>query len=195
VPVVAVLPVKSFRLGKGRMAEELSLDERTALGQRLAEHTASVVIESGMVPVLVAGDGEVADWAITLGLPSIPDPGPDLNAAATAGMLWAGAAASPWLVLHTDLPLLTLADLSEVSTAQERTGWVLGPSADGGTSALGGRGDARFSYGPGSFHLHLGRFPQAGIVTRPGLLHDVDSYADLESARRHRRGSWLNDLR
>jgi 2-phospho-L-lactate guanylyltransferase len=194
VPIVAVLPVKSFRLGKGRMAEELDLDKRTTLGQELAERTAGLVIESGMVPVFVAGDGDVADWALTLGLPSIPDPGPDLNAAATAGVLWAGAAASPWLVIHTDLPLLALADLSEVSAAQEQSGWVIAPSSDGGTSALGGRGDAEFSYGPGSFHIHLGRYPEAEIVARPGFLHDVDSYADLESARHHPRGSWLNNL-
>jgi 2-phospho-L-lactate guanylyltransferase (CobY/MobA/RfbA family) len=71
---------------------------------------------------------------------------------------------------------------------------VIAPSADGGTSVLGGQGDARFGYGPGSFHLHLRRFPEAEIVTRPGLLHDVDSPADLESARRHPRGAWLNDL-
>ena len=72
-------------------------------------------------------------------------------------------------------------------------GWVIAPSADGGTSALGGRGEARFAYGRGSFRRHLGRHPQCQVVTSPGLLHDIDSFADLESARRHPHGAWLSD--
>jgi 2-phospho-L-lactate guanylyltransferase len=191
VPTVAVLPVKSFRQGKGRMAEDLSADTRARLSQRFAERTAELSAEVGMVPILVAGDDEVASWAVELGFPSIPDPGSGLNAAAESGVRWAGLSSSSWLVLHTDLPLLTRGELEEVVDAMAGDGWVIAPSADGGTSALGGFGAVRFAYGPGSFHIHLGRYPAARIIARPGLLHDIDSFADLESARRHQRGSWL----
>ncbi|MGH8913019.1 MAG: DUF2064 domain-containing protein [Acidimicrobiia bacterium] len=195
MPTVAVLPVKSFRLGKGRMAESLSPDARSWLGQSLAERTAELTADAGMLPVLVAGDAEVAGWAIRLGFPSIPDPGRGLDHAAAAGVAWADASGSKWLVLHADLPLLTGDELEDVDRALADTGWVIAPSADGGTSALGGSGEAAFCYGAGSFRHHLGRFPMARIVSRLGLLHDVDSFDDFESARRHPRGLWLDRIR
>lgn len=194
MPTVAILPVKSFRLGKGRMAEDLSTEERSTLGQALAERTASLAVDAGLIPVLVAGDADVAAWAVHQGLPSIPDPGDGLDAAAEAGTAWAETSSSSWIVLHADLPLLTRAELEEVVLTRDRQEWVIAPSADGGTSALGGQGTAHFAYGPGSFHRHLARFPQASILARLGLLHDVDSYSDLESARRHPRGAWLVGL-
>ena len=194
MPTVAILPVKSFRLGKGRMAEDLSTEERSRLGRALAERTASLAVGAGLIPVLVAGDADVADWAAHQGLPSIPDPGAGLDAAAEAGAVWAEASSSSWIVLHADLPLLTGAELEEVAQIRDRHGWVIAPSADGGTSALGGIGAAHFAYGPGSFHRHLARFSRASVLARIGLLHDVDSYSDLESARRHARGAWLVGL-
>jgi 2-phospho-L-lactate guanylyltransferase len=177
------------------MAEHLSSESRIELGRRLAERTAGLAIEAGMVPILVAGDAEVASWALTLGLPSIPDPGVDLNEAAAAGAAWAAMSASRWLILHSDLPLLAIEELLALTEAMTRERFVIAPSADGGTSALGGSGDAVFSYGPGSFRAHLGRFPTSQIIARTGLLHDVDSLADLESAQRHPRGGWLEKIR
>ncbi len=95
------------------------------------------------------------------------------------------------MVVHSDLPLLTASDLRFLHAALMRHGSVLAPSADGGTSAMGGRGHYMFSYGPGSFRRHLARYPNSGIVARLGLLHDVDTVADLISARNHPRGAWL----
>jgi 2-phospho-L-lactate guanylyltransferase len=173
------------------MSAYLSEDARARLGRALAERTADLAAEAGLIPVLVAGDADVADWAVLQGLPSIPDPGDGLDGAAREGVEWAEASSSPWIVLHADLPLLTRPELELLVTTRDDRGWVIAPSADGGTSALGGSGPAVFSYGPGSFHRHLGRFTGAGIVARVGLLHDVDSASDLISARHHPRGSWL----
>ena len=194
MPTVAILPVKSFRLGKGRMADRLSDETRSLLGRALAERTAALAVDAGLIPVLVAGDGEVAEWALLHGFPSIPDPGEGLDAAALAGARWATEAASEWIVVHTDLPLLTAFELEDLNKALSVAGSVIAPSADGGTSALGASGPADFAYGPGSFHRHLGRFPAASIIATPGLLHDIDTFADLESARRHPLGAWLADL-
>ncbi len=176
------------------MADHLSDDARSGLGRALAERTAALAVDAGLIPVLVAGDGEVAEWAIIHGFPAIPDPGEGLDGAAMAGAGWAIAAASEWIVVHADLPLLIAAELAELNEALSGAGSVIAPSADGGTTALGASGPAAFAYGPGSFHRHLGSFPTAAIVARPGLLHDIDTFSDLESARHHPRGAWLSDL-
>lgn len=173
------------------MAAEISAEARSSLGQAMAERTAELTMQAGLIPVLVAGESEVADWAVLHGLPALLDPGTGLDDAAAVGAAWAVKSASSWLVLHVDLPLLGVADLEALLVGIADHGAVIAPSADGGTSALGGRGDAVFSYGPGSFHRHLARFTGAAVVARPGLLHDVDTFGDLESARRHPLGTWL----
>lgn len=191
MPIVAILPVKPFRLGKGRLADSLSVDTRVALGQAFAVHTADIAAAAGMIPLIVAGDEEVSEWALLRGIPTVDDPGEDLSAAATAGVEWAKATGSLWLVLHCDLPLLDVDELADLEKALEQSGAAIAPSSDGGTSALGGSEPIRFAYGPGSFHRHLMRMPDAVVVARTGLLHDVDSPADLVSARNHSRGAWL----
>lgn len=160
----------------------------------MAERTAELAATAGMLPLVVAGDEAVAEWAIRSGLPAVPDPGRGLDEAARIGVVWAGEADTDWLVLHCDLPLLTGSDLDEVTALVTSGASVIAPSADGGTSAIGGHGEAHFSYGPASFHTHLARFPEAVVVARLGFLHDVDSMSDLESARSHPRGRWLAGL-
>jgi 2-phospho-L-lactate guanylyltransferase len=186
--------VKSFSLGKGRMAQHLGDAARSGLGRALAERTAVLAVEAGLIPLVIAGDADVAEWAILQGFPSLPDRESGLDDAAALGTEWADSTGSEWLVIHSDLPLLTRSDLEVLDNTLHRQDWVIAPSADGGTSALGGRRLVRFSYGPGSFRRHLGRFPEAAIVARLGLLHDVDTYPDLVSARNHERGAWLAEV-
>lgn len=191
VPIVAILPVKSFSLGKGRMSDGLSESARIGLGKALAEHTADKVLEAGLLPLLVAGDAEVAEWSLTRGLASIPDPGTGLNDAAEAGVAWVMEARCDWIVIHADLPLLSGRDLERALGALEAGPGVISPSADGGTSLVGTRAAIRFQYGAASFHRHLAQAPDSIVVATTGLLHDVDSIGDLESARSHERGRWL----
>jgi 2-phospho-L-lactate/phosphoenolpyruvate guanylyltransferase len=189
--VVAILPVKSFDSGKGRMADRLSTETRTTLAMSLADRTAAVVSDAGLIPVLVAGDAGVAEWALRNGLASIPDPGGGLNQAARAGVEWAAESRSDWMVLHSDLPLLSSDEVRRFVEVMEEADGAIAPSAEGGTSAIGGHDGVVFDYGPASFSRHLGRRPEMGIVAALGFLHDVDSYRDLESAMRHPRGRWL----
>jgi 2-phospho-L-lactate guanylyltransferase len=176
----------------GRLAGHLDDAGRSELGRALAEHTATLTVEAGFLPLFIAGDPEVAEWALHQGFPALPDEGKGLDEAADSGTSWADETGSHWIVVHSDLPLLTVSDLTALETSLLQHGMVLGPSADGGTSAMGGRGtNTRFRYGPGSFRRHLALHPEAGIVARLGLLHDVDTYADLVSARDHPRGAWL----
>jgi 2-phospho-L-lactate guanylyltransferase len=191
VPTVAILPVKSFRLGMGRLAGHLDDADRYELSLALAEHTATLTAKAGLLPLFIAGDADVAEWALHQGFPSVPDGGRGLDAAASSGTGWADETGSHWLVIHSDLPLLTVPDLHALETSLLRHGSVLAPSADGGTSAMGGRGLFIFRYGPGSFRRHFAMYPDSGIVVRLGLLHDVDTHADLVAARSHERGVWL----
>jgi 2-phospho-L-lactate guanylyltransferase (CobY/MobA/RfbA family) len=162
------------------------------LGQALAERTAIVAVDAGLLPLFIAGDPEVAEWALSQGFPSLPDDGHGLDDAADTGTAWADETGSHWIVIHCDLPLLSVPDLAALETSLIQHGMVLAPSADGGTSAMGGRGaHHRFRYGPGSFRRHLAYCRGAGVVARLGLLHDVDTFADLVSARNHPHGAWL----
>jgi 2-phospho-L-lactate guanylyltransferase len=183
VPEVAIIPVKSFRMGKQRLATAVSTAERERLGRALAGHVAETVETAGLIPLVVTGDAEVASWATAAGFPSLADPGDGLDAAAAAGVRWAGHTGSAWIVLHGDLPLLSTEDVSAVAGVVRRGGAVIAPSSDGGTSAIGWEEPFDFAFGAGSFHRHLARLPSPTIIARAGLLLDVDSPDDLGAVR------------
>lgn len=193
MPTIAILPVKSFHSGKGRLADTLSQESRAALGRAFADRTLSIVEAAGLIPVVVTGDDRVSSWAASLGVPALADPGTGLSDAAATGVEWAQATRAPWVVLHTDLPLLTAPDLAPLADAVADGRETIAPSSDGGTTALGARRRIRFSYGEGSFAAHLGRMQDPVIVTSLGLLHDLDTPDDLKSALRHPLGAWLAD--
>ena len=159
----------------------------------LADHVAATVAAAGLIPLVVTADDQVADWATRTGFPSVGDPGEGLDAAARTGVEWAATAGSSWIVIHSDLPLLHSSDLS-VLTARLQDGPVIAPSTDGGTSAIGMSGTWDFSFGESSFHRHLTRLSSPTVVTRTGLLLDVDSPADLNAAVAHPRGAWMREL-
>ena len=194
VPVVAIVPLKSFELGKRRLSASVGPETRRRIGMAFAQNTVSMAEAVGLIPVIVAGDDAVADWSIGQGIPWLPDPGTGLNDAAEEGVSWASVSGAGWLVVHADLPLMSRRDLELPRDIVEDGETVLAPSADGGTSLFGSNEAQSFAYGPGSFSTHLARNPQSRVVTSLGLLHDVDSVNDLESASRHPRGRWLADL-
>lgn len=192
MPTVAVIPVKSFVLGKQRLAGALDPGARARLARGLADHVATTAAAAGALPVVVTADAHVAEWATRSGFPSIADPGMGLDAAAESGVAWAGRSASRWLVLHADLPLLSVDDIVALTEVAHRG--VIAPSSDGGTSAIGGEGPARFAFGISSFQRHLRILADPLVVTRPGLLLDVDSPEDLRAASADPRGRWIHDL-
>ncbi len=153
-----------------------------------------IVEEAGLLPIVVAGDTEVAAWSLTGGIPTVADPGMGLSAAATAGVSWAKNVTNSWVVLHTDLPLLTSGELGGVVEAVELGRDVIAPSSDGGTTLIGSVKTIDFSYGPGSFSVHVSKLREPEIVTELGLLHDLDSPDDLRSILSHPRGRWLAEI-
>lgn len=179
--MLVIIPIRSFRLGKTRLATELSEDRRQALGRRLADRVASAVADAGMQSVTVTADPEVAEWAEGRGLRVVEDPNLGLDSACRAGVAAAGR--DRWVVVHADLPLVTTRDFAAVRSLVTLGRDVIAPSSDGGTSILSARRPVDFSYGPASFHRHLTRLDDPVVLARRGLLHDLDTMADFDSAR------------
>ena len=117
-----------------------------------------------------------------------------MNGAASDGVLWAAANSMRWVVLHSDLPLVTGSDLDGIGASVEAGTAILAPSADGGTTALSSPWPIEFHYGAVSAHFHLAQMVDVEIVARTGLLHDLDSMSDLHSAMAHPQGQWLRSL-
>jgi len=189
---VAVVPVKSFDAGKERLAAALDRPSREFLTRAMAEHVVATAETAELLPLVVTSSDGVAEWAALRGLPTLLDTGQGLSAAAGSGIAWAEASGSDWIVLHGDLPLLQVGDLEALSGPLREGDDPIAPSADGGTSALGGRGEMTFNYGKASFHRHLVRLRSPRVVVTRGLAHDVDTPSDLSSARKHPLGAWLD---
>lgn len=181
---MVIVPVKSFRTGKQRLAGVMTDNDRRELGKRLAIHVTAAVVEVGLTPHIVTSDPDVVDWAAVGSYPVIPDPGSGLDDAARAGVAGSLERHETWLVVHSDLPLLTSNEVRRLTEVLDDNRSVIAPSSDGGTSAIGSRGPFVFSYGPGSFHRHLPRLKAPAVIASTGLLLDVDSPNDLRVADR-----------
>jgi 2-phospho-L-lactate guanylyltransferase len=190
---IVIIPVKSFSLGKRRLAGAIDTQTRTRLGKALAQNMASTVIDAGQMPLIVTAAQDVAEWATRSGFPSLPDPDDGLDIAAQTGVDWALQSGSFWLVLHSDLPLIETSDIEALTRPLDAGRDVIAPSADGGTSAIGSRRNVDFAFGVASFHRHLNSLTHPVVIARPGLLLDLDSPVDLTAASTTDRGRWLEE--
>ena len=187
---LVALPIRSFRHAYRRLAGALDPVGRAALARALASHTAGAVDGAGSTPLIVSSAPEVRDWAATKSYEAIPDPpGGGLDGAAHTTVRYADD--RPWLILHSDLPCLTPGEVGSALEVLRSGRHVVAPSYDGGTSALGGHGPFRFSYGVASFHRHLNSGPPPAVISSLGFQLDIDSPADLSVAMRHPRGAWI----
>lgn len=180
-PAAALVPVKSFRHAKERLAPALGATERARLARDMAT---TVVLAAAPLPVLVLCDtDDVATWAAGVDAEVLWCPGTDLDGAVTRGVAeLAARGVDRAVVAHSDLPLATslawIADWSGITLVADRR--------RDGTNVIGlptGSG-FRFSYGPGSFSRHLAETLRSGlgfrVLRRPDLAWDVDEPGDLE---------------
>ncbi|GIU90589.1 MAG: hypothetical protein KatS3mg010_1688 [Acidimicrobiia bacterium] len=184
-----VVPVRSFRHGKGRLARVLDDDARVALARDMAN--AVIGAARGRPTVVVSSDPEVAAWCAAHGIDRIDDPG-SLDASADAGRRWARARGLPRVaIVHADLPFASTLDALAVD--DERVAVVVPDHREDGTPALSVPSDApfRFAYGPGSFARHVTEAERCGLVVSvvrdAALAFDVDVPEDLEHLRSRSR--------
>lgn len=186
MPATHVLvPIKSFRNAKVRLASALPPTERAALARRMADR---VLAAAGDLPVsVVCDDVDVASFAEQRGARVIWRPGLGLNAAVHDGFAQLGdEGAVEVIVAHADLPLaddLTrLAGFAGITLVPDRR--------DDGTNVLCVPTGLAFgfAYGPGSFERHRAEADRLRVPYRvlrdPRLGWDVDVPADLEYPHR-----------
>ena len=189
--IAVVVPVKSFRLAKGRLAGVLDAARREALARECA---ARVVAAAAPHPVyVVCDDDEVENWARDLGASVVRCDAPGLDVAVAAGRRAAAAEGAEHLVVaHADLPLAPRLD----HIVRPGTVTLVPDRHRDGTNVLAFPVDSGFTtaYGPGSWANHLRAAGIAGLpvetIEDADLSLDLDDAADLdELARRREKGT------
>ncbi len=188
----AIIPVKSFREGKGRLSTVLGGAERNALNVEFLDRTLSVTaaFPGASRTIVVSPDQDVLDRAEAAGAHSLLDVAGELNAALNCA---AGHAADHGadgiLIVPVDLPRSRPRDL--LALASCRHGVAIAPDRRGiGTNALYvAPPDAlSFRFGGDSFLAHLAEAREAGlnaeILTLPNLAFDIDTPDDYREWRR-----------
>lgn len=178
-----VVPLRSFSLGKARLADRLDATARADLARTMADR---VVDAAGPRPIVVVSSApEVLEWAAQRRIATVDDPA-SLDAAADAGREWVRARRlARVVVVHADLPLVTTLDT--VTSGGDAPVVVAVPChRHDGTPVLAIPSDVpfRFSYGPGSFERHRAEAERLGLELRvlddPALAFDVDVPDDLD---------------
>ncbi|HEU5300820.1 MAG TPA: 2-phospho-L-lactate guanylyltransferase [Acidimicrobiia bacterium] len=179
-----VIPIRSFRGAKERLAGRLSDVARADLARDLATR---VVRAAAPLPVAVVSSApEVRAWALEVGAEVLDDPGTGLDAAAAAGSDHLGDRGfRRAIVAHADLP-----DAGPLAPLAEGIGLrdlVLVPChRDDGTNvcSIPLPRTFPFSYGPGSFRRHQMSAQELGldvvVVRRVDLAFDIDVPDDYD---------------
>jgi len=184
-----VIPLRSFALGKARLADALDDDARRAFTRSMAER---VVAAAGNRPIVIVSSApEVATWAHGLGVANITDPG-SLDGAASAGRDWVREQGlGRVVVMHADLPMAT--EIDSIAADDEAPVAVIVPDRhDDGTPVLAipAAADFTFAYGPGSCARHEAEARRCGLEVRivhdRNLGFDIDDAADLDALAHER---------
>jgi 2-phospho-L-lactate/phosphoenolpyruvate guanylyltransferase len=208
--IVGVVPIRSFREGKTRLASILTGDQRATLLRKTASRVVCTLATSQIVDtvLVVSPERDVLEWAGGMGKRILPLPQPadqaGLNGALDAARTWAlERDADALLSLFADLPRLSTLDVRAL--AREQAPVVLGADRRGeGTNAmllrLAGAGEEfRFAFGANSLERHLAEAMRLGvaseIVLAPGVGFDLDTPADWdEYLRTEQSPGWLHEF-
>ena len=187
-PTLAIVPLRGT--GKTRLASTaggagLDPRERAILASAMLSDVVSALRGAPLDNIVVAAsDAPAAAVAGAIGVDVVRDPpDSDLNGAVRAAV--AAIPCEALLVVTADLPCVTSDDLTEILDRDAQV--VVGPTGDGGTSALLRRPPTVVptAYGPGSAARHLDLARDAGVpsavVDRPGFRADVDTWEDLQA--------------
>lgn len=178
--VAVVIPVKSFTLAKGRLAQSLPAEQR----HRLAREMANRVVDAARpLPTWIAcNDHAVAGWAQDEGARVLWRSAPGLNPSIEAAVGFLGRlSVGRVIIAHGDLPLARdlgwVGDFDGVTIVPDRRG--------DGTNVMAvptGQG-FRFAYGAGSASRHRAEAERCRLPVRvvedADLGWDVDTPEDL----------------
>jgi 2-phospho-L-lactate guanylyltransferase len=187
-----VMPLRSFTLGKARLASTLNRDDRTELVREMATRVADAAGDRPLAVVSSAAD--VIEWARGRGLACLPDPGSLDRAAAAGHQHFRAAGLARVVVVHADLPLATTLD-HVAGDGDERVAVIVPCHRGDGTPVLAFPADVTFpfAYGPGSFARHCATARELGLRVRvvrdPALSFDVDVPEDLQRLPSHVRAT------
>jgi 2-phospho-L-lactate guanylyltransferase len=182
-PTAEVLvPVKSFRRAKQRLAGRLSADERTRLARAMATGVVAAAAPSRVS--VVCDDEEVAEWARSVGAAVVWTPGLGLNGAVAAGVEHlALRGVDLAVVAHADLPA-AISFSEAVSPATDVVSLVPDRRHDGtNVACVPTASGFEWSYGPASFLRHQAEALRLGldlrIIESADLAWDIDEPDDL----------------
>ncbi|MDD1662253.1 MAG: 2-phospho-L-lactate guanylyltransferase [Methanomicrobiales archaeon] len=173
MPVRAIIPFKP-KNPKTRLSAVLSLEERETLAEMMLSDVLDAVVDAECTPVVLS----TAPYKLT-GIETIVHPG-GLNEALNEIL---PKAEGPILIIMSDLPLATPANITELVSTKAKMAMV--PGRGGGTNAIFLREPSRFHtdfYGA-SFLKHLDIAAEADlsceIIDSFRLHDDVDEVWDL----------------
>lgn len=183
----AIVPVKPLHLSKSRLTDVLDAPARAALTHRLLGRVLETLQRTpGLTNCLVISqDPAVRALAQTYRALSLEETAPlELNQALTTATRHALAAgASDILVIPSDLPFVTPADIGALLASPARLA-ICPDRWQQGTNALLVRDpvDFPFSFGPDSLRLHQETARRLGwdvaLIAAPGLSFDLDTADD-----------------
>ena len=191
--IFAILPVKSPRNAKQRLAGFLDVEQRQTLARILYRQTLAALCQAERIDrvVVATSDIEIADHARRSGA-LVFEENEQVSHSVSADSACLRAmemGASTVLLVPIDVPTVKPDDftrLAAVSNPGARPGLIVVPSSDGtGTNALVRTPpnciESRF--GPGSFRAHLdqalARGIPANVMRLPGLMFDIDTPEDV----------------
>jgi 2-phospho-L-lactate/phosphoenolpyruvate guanylyltransferase len=188
----AIVPVKPLRIGKSRLSEVLTVDERAELNRRLLAHTLSTLSEIQEIEnvLVISRDQGALALARSHGAHTVQENGePHLNdALRRATAVAQNYAVRGILVLPADLPFFSAEDIRMMlALADPPPVVVVAPDRHRqGTNALliSPIGLIEYEFGPNSFSRHCQRVLEAGarleIIDLPSLALDMDLPEDLQ---------------
>lgn len=193
-----ILPVKSLRTAKSRVAETYGEPARAQIAAALLLDAFELLSASDFLRWwVVSDDDEVLQAATARGFGIVHDPGTGLNDALGAAIdAVVEAGADSVTVVPADVPLAWSGDLRDLLDTGATSEVVVVPSGDGGTNGLYLAPPPVIApaFGPDSFRAHLRAAAdlrlRCAILPLPRLELDIDSAADVETLRtRPRHGT------
>ena len=189
-----LVPVKSLKQAKQRLAPALDQVARTELAQAMLHDVLDALNSWPGRPevAIVSCDSFALSLANTFGFEIIADHKNSGETDAIEMATWVCEMRGlDTLVIPADIPLMQAWELQAVLDAAPEVGSVLVPAGDGrGTNAALRRPAALFPlrFGNDSFKPHLAAAQATGkscvVLSLPGIAVDVDNPADLKQARR-----------